>query len=249
MVQYSRTTDACVFVKNIVYPQLKDDINRSMQGLIDVKEFVKAVWGFDEADLQWDKWTFEPPAKLQDEFKLPDEKARYKPFCDMLDNAFEQWRKVLGVTRKRTVQLVPNPDKKRLRGYTGWWGEKNQRNPDVFGEAMAGLAEHEISTVAGLVTWHGMPIVGEFKKWLIAQLKPKLKPPVSAPELPTQAIASSIGAKRRLEVLPAAAPLPARTLFQRLLDLVEEFEHVCILHQALRERERAAVLHEWRGRL
>ncbi|TFY76327.1 hypothetical protein EWM64_g7685 [Hericium alpestre] len=170
------TTDACVFVKNIVYPQLKDDINRSMQGLLGVEEFVKAVWGFDEADLRWDEWMFKPSAKLQAEFRVPDEVDRYKPFCDMLDDAFDQWCKLPGPIRKRTVQLVPK-------------------------EALAGLAEKEISTVAGVITWNGMPIVGEFKKWLIAQLQPpKPGSPMSAPELHPVDVFSSAGMKRRREM-------------------------------------------------
>ncbi|TFY74220.1 hypothetical protein EWM64_g9791 [Hericium alpestre] len=191
------TTDGCVFLKDVVNPQLKEDINRNMQGLLDVEEFVKSVWGFDDADLNFNNWTYQPPTGLHDMYKVPDEKARYTPFCDMLVDAFNQWRKAVGLVRKRTVKLVRNPDKKTIRGYAGWFGKQNERRPDVVGEGMAGLLGKEISTFAGVRIWNGMPIVGEFKRWYLAELKRKAKSglPMSAPELSVPAMASSSGAR------------------------------------------------------
>ncbi|TFY73408.1 hypothetical protein EWM64_g10604, partial [Hericium alpestre] len=178
------TTDGCVFVKDVVDPQLKEDINRNMQGLIDVEEFVESVWGFDDADLDLNTWTYRPPTELHNKYKVSDEKACYEPFCDMLDDTFKQWCETVGPICRGTVRIDLKLDTETIKGYTGWGGWQNGRKPDVIGEGMAGLYDQETSAVAGVLTWNGVPIVGEFQKWLIAETKNKAKSglPMSALE-------------------------------------------------------------------
>ncbi|TFY81074.1 hypothetical protein EWM64_g2936, partial [Hericium alpestre] len=146
------------FVKNIVDPQLKDDVNRNMQGLLDVSDFVKNVLGFDEQELKWQEWTFTPPVSLYDKYaacKL--EPSRYEPFCEMLEYALKQWDDNTNPERKRTIRLRPNRNGKKIKGYKGY-EKPNERDPDLFS-----VLPHETDDKI-IIQWRGITIVVEFKK-------------------------------------------------------------------------------------